>query len=198
MLADALGRYRSQNALVLGIPRGGVVVAQVIAERLDGQLDIAIARKIGAPFNPELALGAVAADGVPLLDEVMVRRLGVSEQHLEAEVAAQAAEVIRRQEAYRGDRPPPDIGGRVVIVADDGVATGSTMLAVLRYLRRLEPATLVCAVPCGPAETIEQLSAECDEVVCPLTPSFFMAVGQWYRDFHQVSDREVQELLEGS
>jgi predicted phosphoribosyltransferase len=185
------------GALVLGIPRGGVVVAAVVARALDGDLDVAIARKVGAPFNPELAMGAVGVDGVALLDEATVRALGVSAADVDAEVARQTEEARRRLAVYRGGRPPLDIPGRTVIVVDDGVATGATMKAVLMEVRRQSPRRLICAVPCAPPQTIGELTALADEVVCPLQPPTFMAVGQWYRDFTQVTDDEVVALLAG-
>jgi predicted phosphoribosyltransferase len=183
------------GGLVLGIPRGGVVVAAVVAETLAADLDVAVVRKVGAPMNPELALGAVGVDGVPLLDEGLIAALGVTPAQVDAEVARQTAEAQRRLALYRGDRRPPEIVGRTVIVVDDGIATGATMKAVLAETRRQRPATLVCAVPCGPPSTITAIGELADEVVCPLQPAGFMAVGQWYRDFAQTTDDEVLELL---
>lgn len=194
LLASELEKHR--GALVLGIPRGGVTIAGVIADRIDGELDVAIARKIGAPSNPELAMGAVGVDGVPLLDTAIVRALGVSESAVADEVARQTDEAKRRLAVYRGERPAPSIQGRTVIVADDGVATGATIKAVLTEVRRQEPALLIVAVPCGPPPTIVELGQLADEVVCPLQPPGFMSVGQWYRDFTQVTDDEVLELLQ--
>lgn len=196
-LAAELSRHRGTQPLLLGVPRGGVEVAAVVAEALDGELDVVIARKLGAPGNPELAIGAVAADGIPVLDELLIRRLGVPDAHVEAEVTRQEEEVRRREEAYRAGGPPVDPAGRVVIVVDDGVATGATARAALRYVRRQEPKFLSLAVPVGPPETVAEMAAEVDEVVCPLQPSFFYAVGEWYDDFRQVSDQEVIDLLAG-
>jgi putative phosphoribosyl transferase len=195
-LVEHLGHHREADPLVLGIPRGGVVVAAVVARELDGDLDVAVARKLGAPWSPELAIGAVAPDGVPLVNEDMVRRLGVTPEELENEVARQVAELRRRQEVYRGDRPL-DVPGRTVIVVDDGVATGATLRAVLAYVRRLDPGFLSCAVPVGPPPTIDLIASEVDEVVCPLQPERFRAVGEWYGDFGQTGDDEVLELLGG-
>ncbi len=194
VLAAALVHHR--GALVLGIPRGGVVVAAVVAEALRGRLDIAIARKVGSPSNPELAMGAVGVDGVPLLDDSIINALGVDDATVAAAVQRETAEALRRLAAYRGDTPPPHIAGETVIVVDDGVATGATMKAVLAEVRRQRPSTLVCAVPCGPPSTIRELEALADEVVCPIQPIAFMAVGQWYRDFTQTTDDEVLELLQ--
>ncbi len=195
ILADHLAGYRGRQTLVLGVPRGGVVVAAPVAAALDADLDVIVARKLGVPGNPELAMGAVAGDGVPYVDESLVRRLGVSEDRLRAEVAAQAEEVQRREMAYRDGRPPPDVAGRVVIVVDDGVATGATLRVALAAVRRRDPATLVCAVPVGPRDTLGALEREADVVVCPLRPRFFMAVGEWYGDFRQTGDAEVRRLL---
>ncbi len=183
------------DALIMAIPRGGIGVAAEVARVLGAELDVAVARKVGHPYNPELAVGAVGGDGIPMFDERMLARMGLDRESLAATVEAEAAEVARREAAYRGDRPPPRVEGRTVVVVDDGVATGATMKAVLRQLRRANPARLICAVPCGPPETIAELAAECDEVVCPLQPAYFAAVGQWYDDFHQMTDDEVRAAL---
>lgn len=194
-LAEALDAYAGQEPLVLGIPRGGVAVAAEVVRRLGGELDVAVAHKLGAPFNPELAIGAVTADGHAITDSLLMKRLGVSEQELEAEVQRQTTEVERRLALYRADRPQPAVSGRVVIVVDDGVATGATMQAILRSLRTAGPEVLVCAVPVGPPETLSKLAADADEVVCPLRPRYFLAVGEWYERFGQASDDEVVALL---
>lgn len=194
-LAAALEVYRVQQPLVLGVPRGGVSVAAEVAEAFDCDLDVAVARKVGAPGNPELAMGAVGADGVPLLDDLLIGRLGVDAERVDAEVEAQTAEARRRELAYRAEGPAPDPAGRTVIVVDDGVATGATLRAALGLVRRRRPARLCCAVPVGPRETLARLTEEADHVVCPLRPRWFMAVGEWYRDFRQVSDDEVMVLL---
>ena len=181
---------------MLGVPRGGLPVAGPIAEALGGQLGVVVAGKIGAPGNPEFAIGAVAPDGVTLIDEITVRRLGISRQQLEAAVAAAVEKLHLRQAAYgAGD---VDVSGRVVIVVDDGVATGATLQAALQYLRRLGPSTLVCAIPVGPPSTVARLAADVDEVVCPRQPEGFRAVGEWYEEFAQVSDGEVEALLRGA
>ena len=195
VLAAELTDHR--GALVLGIPRGGGVVAAAVAEALDSDLDVAVARKVGAPGNPELAMGAVGVDGVPLLDQSIIRAVGASQSEVDDEVAAQTEEARRRVAAYRGDRPPLDVSGKTVIVVDDGIATGATVKAVLYELGRQEPERLVAAVPCGPPSTIRELEALADEVVCPLRPVGFMSVGQWYADFTQTTDGEVLALLVG-
>lgn len=195
VLAEALDEFAGRSPLVLGIPRGGVAVAAEVARSLGGELDVAVAHKLGAPINPELAIGAVAADGRAIFDSALLKRLQVSDAQLESEVQRQTAEVTRRLAVYRGDGPEPRVGGRVVIVVDDGVATGATMQAVLRWLRAASPERLVCAIPVGPRETVSILEADADDVVCPLRPRYFMAVGEWYDDFRQTSDDEVITLL---
>jgi putative phosphoribosyl transferase len=194
-LAGHLAHHVGSDPLVLGIPRGGVVVAAEVASALDGSLDVVVARKIGAPWSPELALGAVAPDGVPLIDREMAARLGVFEDELRPETERQLEELRRREELYRGGRPL-DIEERVVIVVDDGVATGATLRSVIGYVDRQGARFLSCAVPVGPPSTIGLIAIEVDEVVCPLQPPRFRAVGDWYRDFSQTTDAEVLSLLE--
>ncbi len=194
-LAAELEHLRDGRPLVLAIPRGGVPVGAAIAEALDADLDVVVARKIGTPSNPELARGAVAGDGVPYVDRQLAGRLGIGDDAIAAEAARQADEVRRREAAYRADRPLPEVAGRTCIVVDDGVATGATLRVALAAVRRRGPARLVCAIPVGPADTLARLAEDADEVVCPLRPAFFMAVGEWYRDFHQVGDDEVRGLL---
>src|SRR3954465_6363082 len=197
-LADALADVRETHggtATVLGIPRGGVVVADAVAERLSAPLDVVIPRKLGAPGNPELAIGAVAP-GVRVLDERMVRALGVPESYLDREVARAEQEIERRERRYRAGFPPLELNARAAIVVDDGVATGSTALAALRWARARGAAAVVLGVPVAPAPTVRQLAREADEVVALETPDLFHAVGQWYRHFGQVSDDEVVRILE--
>ncbi len=194
-LAAELERYRGSETLVLAVPRGGVTVGAEVAEALDAELDVIVARKLGTPYNPELAMGAVAGDGVPFVDRRLAARLGISDDRIAEEATRQAEEVRRREAAYRGDRPEPDVAGRTVVVVDDGVATGATLRVALQAVRRRNPGRLVCAVPVGPADTLDRLADECDEVVCPLRPRHFMAVGEWYGDFRQVGDDEVRRVL---
>jgi putative phosphoribosyl transferase len=193
-LATALLGSVPGDAVVLGIPRGGVVVAAAVAARLGLQQDVVIPRKVGAPGNPELGLGAIA-EGVRVLDERLIRNLGVTPEYVEAEVEAQEREIARRTARYRQGRPPVPVVGRTVVVIDDGVATGGTATAALRWARAAGAARVVFAAPVAPPETIHRLSAEADAVVVLSTPAAFYAVGQWYLDFPQVSDAEVQELL---
>lgn len=196
LLADVLERYRGPDTLVLGVPRGGVVVAAEVARALNAPLDVVIARKIGAPLQPELAIGAVVSgDHLRLLDQHAIQYLRVPAQYIEQETARQFEEISRRMQLYRGDRPLPEIGGRTVIVIDDGIATGYTLRAALAGLRRLQPARLIVAVPVAPPSTAEEMRHHADEVICLETPEPFMAVGAWYEDFDQTSDAEVKHLL---
>jgi putative phosphoribosyl transferase len=194
-LAQALEGYRSRQPYVLGIPRGGIVVAYEVAKALDAPLDVVIPRKLRAPYNPELAIGAVANDGTVYSDTPLVGALRIPEDYLQDEIAFQLAEVRRRQAAYRGDRPLPSLEGRAAIVVDDGIATGATMIAALRAVRKLAPAAMVAAIPVAPPEGYESLRAEADDVVCLMTPMTFYAVGQFYDDFSQVTDEEAIALL---
>jgi putative phosphoribosyl transferase len=192
-LGAALGER--PGAVVLGIPRGGVIVAAEVAAAIGATLDVVVPRKLGAPGNPELGIGAVTADGTVVLDERLVRILGVTDDYIAREVARQVAEIHRRLERYRAGRPPVDLGGRECIVVDDGVATGGTAEAALRSVRAQGASHVVLAVPVAPAESVERLRSVADEVVCLATPSPFAAVGQWYVQFPQVSDEEVLAAL---
>ena len=193
-LAAALESLRGQDVVVLAIPRGGVEVAAAVADALDAPLDVVIPRKIGAPGNPELGLGAVA-EGVEVLDERLVRMLGVDEDYLRSEIAAQQEETARRSAAYRRGREPLSVEGKVALVVDDGVATGGTAAAAVRWAKRKGAARVVLAVPVAPPDTVQRLGAEADQVVALATPEPFFAVGQWYTDFPQASDDEVVRLL---
>ncbi len=197
-LADRLGTYRGTDALVLGIPRGGVVVAAEVARRLDAELDVVVARKLGSPISAELAIGAVTANGGRFLNEEIIRELGVSDTYLKAVTAVQMGEAQQREDRFRGGRPAPRIAGRTVILVDDGLATGATMRAAVRSVRQRSPAKLVAAVPVGSREACAALRAEVDELVCPYEPEYFGAVGSFYREFEPTEDSEVQRLLEES
>lgn len=194
-LAEKLLKYKGEDLLVLGVPRGGVIVAAEVAKALAAPLDVIISRKIGAPFNPELALGAVAPDGTVLFDERLLDLLRLGRDDLQEEVADQLEEIRRRLKLYRGGREPSRYDGRTVIVVDDGIATGFTLRAALRWLRRHDPGKLVLAVPVAPPEVVERLRQEVDEVVCLETPEEFYAVGQFYKDFRQITDEEVVAAL---
>jgi putative phosphoribosyl transferase len=193
-LADALADLAGEDVVVLAIPRGGVVVAAEVADRSNAPLDVVIPRKVGAPGNPELGLGAVAP-GVQVLDERLVRMLGVSDEYLREEIAAQEEEIRRRSDAYRAGRPPVDVSGKMAVIVDDGIATGGTATAAVRWAKRGGAHRVVLAVPVAPLEAVERLREEADEVRVLATPEPFYAVGQWYEDFPQVSDREVVDLL---
>lgn len=197
-LAKGLSTGEGDRLVVLGIPRGGVVVAYEVARHLRAPLDIVIPRKVGAPGNPELAVGAVAQDGTLVLDRAMVDLLGVSDTFLKEESARQRAEIERRLRLYRGTRSGIELAGATVVVVDDGVATGATVLAALRGLRSEKPKRVILAVPVAPPDTLERLTTEADEVVCLSTPEPFYAVGQFYRHFDETSDDEVIKLIERS
>ena len=195
-LAARLAFLKGQpHVIVLGIPRGGVVVAAEIARALHAPLDVFLAHKLGAPFNPELAVGAITSTGEVLLDELLVTELRLSEKELAREVAQQRKEIARRLAAFRRNRPPLDLQNKTVVIVDDGIATGSTMLAALRALRRQKIARLILAIPVGPPETLQRLACECDQVVVLDTPEPFWAVGRFYLQFGQTSDEEVIQLL---
>jgi predicted phosphoribosyltransferase len=199
-LADALDGVeladRETMPLVLGIPRGGIPVAAVIADRIGGELDVLVAHKLGAPGNPEYAIGAVAEDGTAIVDESLVERLRIPPEYVEDEKQRQKLEVVRRAKTLRSGRAPTPMSGRVCVVVDDGVATGATLEASLRLVTRSDPKQVVAAIPVGPPDTIRRLAAIVDVVVCPLQPAAFMAVGAWYHDFGQVSEQTAIELLE--
>jgi predicted phosphoribosyltransferase len=197
-LAAALKGVVGNDALVLAIPRGGVVVGYEIAKALGLKLDVIIPRKIGAPGNPELAIGAVAEDGTTILDEKLVRLLDVSKEYIAEESERQRMEISRRMKLYRGKASYPSLKNREVIIVDDGIATGSTMKAALSSIRRREAKKIVVAVPVGPESTIEELEKEADKVVCLLTPEPFYAIGQFYSMFDQTSYEEVNSLLRNS
>ncbi len=195
-LARALAIYTGrQDVLVLALPRGGVPVAYEIALSLGAPLDVSLVRKLGVPGREEVALGALASGGLRFLNQEVVRRLQIPPDVIDAVTAAERKELQRRRAPYRGNRRPLQVRGKIVILVDDGVATGACMRAALAVLRQARPARIVVAVPVASAETCDELRDEVDEVICSWTPEPFFAVGHWYEDFSQTSDEEVRELL---
>ena len=194
-LALALKDFSGQNGVVLAIPRGGVVVGFEITQVLSVPLDVIIPRKIGAPENSELAIGAVAEDGTAILDQNLIKYLGVRREYLIEETERQKQEIRRRLKLYRQDTSYPNLKGLDVIVVDDGIATGSTMKAALASVKNRGAASITVAVPVGPPSTIDELEKITDRVVCLFTPEFFRAIGEFYEDFSQTSDEEVIGLL---
>jgi predicted phosphoribosyltransferase len=196
-LARRLAHYASRpEVIVLALPRGGVPVAFEVAQALRAPLDVFIVRKLGVPGREELAMGAIATGGVRVVNDEVVRHLGLSDATIDAVAATETRELQRRERAYRGARPAPDVRGRTIILVDDGLATGSTMRAAAAALRRQHPARLVVAVPVAATDTCDALRAEVDEIVCGETPEPFLGVGRWYRDFSQTTDEEVHRLLD--
>jgi predicted phosphoribosyltransferase len=194
-LAVRLDEYRGKDALVLGIARGGMVVAAVIARRLNAELDVVVARKLGAPNQPELAIGAVTANGIRIINPELIARLGVPATYMSAVTEAQMEVARNREKSYREGRPAARIEGRIVIVVDDGLATGYTMRAVARSIRRQLPALLVVAAPVGSKDACRILRDETDELICPYVPTPFYSVGQFYEEFDSVEDDEVRSIL---
>jgi predicted phosphoribosyltransferase len=197
-LASTLSNSSGKKGIVLAIPRGGVPVGFEIAKTLKIPLDVIIPRKIGAPDNSELAIGAVAEDGTAILDDNLVKYLGVSREYIKEEIERQKQEIRRRLEKYRQDTSYPNLKGFDVIVVDDGIATGSTMKAALASVKNRGAASITVAVPVGPPSTIEELQEMADRVVCLYTPEYFQAIGQFYNDFGQTADEEVIKLLQES
>ncbi len=194
-LATRLLKYRDRSPLVIALPRGGVPVAYEVARALGAPLDVLVARKIGAPGQPEFGIGAIAQGGAVFLNDGIVRELGVTQEYLNAVTRKETAEMARRVRAYRGDRPPLDVRGRTVLLVDDGLATGVTTRAAVRALREQAPREIILAVPVCAPETALELRSEFDEVICASSPEHFRAVGLWYVDFEQTTDEEVVSLL---
>ena len=196
-LAKALAAYKGRNAVVLALPRGGVPVAAEVATALDTSLDLILVRKIGVPAQPELAMGAVVDGAAPIIvrNEEVIELSGTTADEFDAACADELAEIERRRKLYLADRPQADITGQIVIVIDDGIATGATTEAALRAIRNRKPKELVLAVPVAPPDTVEKLRPEVDTLICLETPELFGAIGYFYRDFRQVSDQEVIAVL---
>jgi predicted phosphoribosyltransferase len=195
-LAAELSGYAGQSdVLVLALPRGGVPVAYEVSRALHAPLDVFMVRKLGFPGYEELAMGAIATGGVRVLDEDLLRMLEIPPEAIERVTEIELSELERRERKYRGDRPPPDVRGKTVILIDDGLATGSTMRAAVAALKKEGAKKIVVAVPVAPPETCRALRAQVDDIVCAVTPEPFRAVGLWYADFSQTTDDEVRELL---
>ncbi|WP_136254388.1 phosphoribosyltransferase [Onishia niordana] len=196
-LAMALTEYRHPpTPLILGLPRGGVPVAFEVAQALGGELDVFVVRKLGVPWHPEFAMGAIAGNGVCILHHELIAGLGVTQERLDTLIAHETRELHRREQAYRGQRPRPRIAGRRVIIVDDGLATGATMRAAVEALKEQAPGELIVAIPVAAADSLNEIEATVDRIICLHTPEDFMAVGQWYQRFSQTSDQEVLALLE--
>jgi predicted phosphoribosyltransferase len=195
-VAELLSGYAGRDdVIVLALPRGGVPVGYEVAKALGAPLDVLVVRKLGVPGHEEFAMGAIASGGLLVLDQDLVRRLGIGRAEIERTVAAELRELERREAAYRDGREPPQLEGKTVILVDDGLATGSTMRAAALAVRQANPARIVVAVPVAAAQTCDEFRDVVDEIVCALTPQPFQAVGLWYDDFSQTSDDEVRALL---
>jgi predicted phosphoribosyltransferase len=196
-LVEPLLKYANRpDVIILALPRGGVPVAYEVATALDVRLDLMLVRKLGVPSHPEFAMGAIASGGVQILNDDALRAHPIDRASFEAVVAREALELSRREKAYRGNRPPPQLKDQVVILIDDGLATGSSMMAAIHAVRMQAPERIVVAVPVAPRETVEDMSMQVDEVICPLIPEWMMSIGYWYLDFSQTSDEEVIDLMQ--
>jgi putative phosphoribosyl transferase len=197
LLGEALAEYaKRSDVVVLALPRGGVPVGFEVALMIDAPLDIMLVRKLGTPGQEELAMGAIASGGVCVLNPDIVAVIDISQEAIEAVAATERQELERRERVYRGNQPPPAVENHCLILVDDGLATGASMLAAVSALRQRKPASIVVAIPVAPSDTVQRLKQEADEVVCLATPEPFSAVGRWYREFSQTSDDEVKSLLE--
>jgi putative phosphoribosyl transferase len=197
-LAARLRHLASQDCIVLALPRGGLPVAAEVAKVLDAPLDVLNVRKLGVPWQPELAMGAVSTGGVRVLNDDVIRAAGISHEHVETATAVQRKEIERRERLYRQGRPPPALAGRTVIIVDDGIATGATVRAAIAVVRAQRPRRLVLGVPVAAWATIDALSREVDEIVCVKTPDDLLAIGLWYDRFPQLTDEDVAASLEAA
>lgn len=196
-LVEPLLKYANRpDVIILALPRGGVPVAYEVASALKVRLDLMLVRKLGVPSHPEYAMGAIASAGIQILNDEALRAHPIDRVSFEAVVARETHELLRREKLYRGNRPPLQLKDQVVILIDDGLATGSSMIAAVHAVRAQSPSRIVVAVPVGPLETVETLRMEVDEVVCPLIPDWMMSIGYWYLDFSQTSDQEVIDLMQ--
>ena len=197
-LAQKLVKYKGQDTLVLAIPRGGVVVGEEVARVLDSPLDVIVTRKIGAPGNPEFAIGAIGPYDQIFLNQEAIARYNIPKEYLNAEIGRQGVEMERREKVYREGKPPLGLKDKTVILVDDGIATGANVKVAVKSVKCQRPKKLILAVPVGPKETIEELKTQVDELVCLATPEIFYAVGQFYQEFSQTTDEEVMEILRES
>jgi predicted phosphoribosyltransferase len=193
-LAERLEWLRKEEPVILAIPRGGVITGDVIATALGAKLDVVVPRKLGAPYNPELAIGAVMHDGTHFLNSDLIEMLNVPKEYIDAEIATQIKEIERRLVKFRGSKKY-ELQDKTIVVVDDGIATGATMFAAVQWVKKQRPRKLIIAVPVGPLETIDRLKKVADEVIVVSTPPLFGAVGEFYEDFTQVTDDKVQEIL---
>lgn len=197
LLADQLVSMVGSEPIILSLPRGGAVIGAEVAKALSAEHDLVICRKIGAPYNPEVAIGALTQDSRLLKDDAVIDALAVTRGYLESQIRLELKEIERQLSKFRGAKEFPDLRNKTVVLVDDGLATGFTMEAAVEFTRRLGPSRIIVGVPVGAAEAIAKLKPKVDQVVCPLIPEKFWAVGQFYRDFHQVRDEEVQKLFRG-
>lgn len=198
-LAEALQKYKNaENTIILALPRGGVVIGYEVAKKLNLPLDIVVPRKIGAPGDPEFAIGAVGETGEGIFDEMTIGAYGITESYLKNEIKKEKAEAARRLKLYRGSRPPLDLKNKTAIIIDDGLATGLTMRAAVKTVKKLGAAKIIVAVPVTPPEIAELIKKECDEIIYLEAPAFFGAVGSFYDEFGQTTDEEVVDLLKKS
>lgn len=196
ILAHLLRNYaQNLNVIVLALPRGGVPVAYEIANELSVPLDVFIVRKLGVPWHEELAMGAIASGGTVVLNDELVQSLNLQQSAIDQVIKSEQIELLRREKAYRGTQPFPDLSGKIIILVDDGIATGATMQAAIQALRKHHPASIIVAVPVAADATCEALTQHVDLLICPLRPVNFYAVGLWYEDFSQTTDEEVVKLL---
>jgi len=198
-LAEKLKEYKgNKNAIVIGLPRGGVVIAFEVARELNLELDIIVTRKVGAPMQPELAVGALTQDGEPILDRDFIEKLGIHDKDLEPIIQAEQDELQRRLELYRGGKESLDLNGKVAIIVDDGVATGATMRAAIKSARKLGAEKIVVAIPVSPKDALEKIKSEADVVICLDIPDVFFGVGGFYQEFAQTEDEQVISLLKNA
>jgi putative phosphoribosyl transferase len=197
-LAEALKRYRGKDVIVLGIPRGGVVVANEVAKELEAPLDIVVSRKIEAPGEPEFALGAVTQEGEVIMDRQAAESLGATPQYIDDQIRKKREEVKDRMRMLRGDAPYPELEGRTIIIVDDGIATGSSVSAAVMSVKKRRPKEIIVATPVAPKDAVETLSEDNTKVVSLETPSAFLAIGEFYQDFGQVEDIEVKRIIDES